>query len=1417
MAGTDDHKVRLPILGNDNYAEWAHAMKNWLLAKKLWAIVSGTKKKPDDPKAAATDVEDWEASDAHAQSIIGGQLSRAQYQHIMSVSTAKEQWEKLARVHESPDKHRLASLLRQFYGFDAGTQSVDDAAATLTRIQCDIKNLRAEEAPTDYAKAIFLMRSLGEAYKTVNTILSSDDKLTFESCLTRLKEEESNFKDSRKAALGDSRGAALAAYNRNANSGSRSDRGENNTKPAVSHRLGNCSNCGKEGHWAVDCWTDMSKSPRHSYRGRSERGHGGQGRSGRYSSSNRHSQLASLATTDTSTPIEGAWAARAQGSPPDARRWIIDTGATNHMTPYKAQFVEYNKIRPLPIHLADGSTTPAIAIGDVEVQLAGQSPANSTRIHGVYHVPGLTLNLLSTKQLKQRSIYFQDYPDGARLVYEGITIATAPLIGRHYILATVEASQMALAIDSSNRTTLTTPKPASKSSQTDNYSIWHARFGHISAPRLEKLFSVTRGLPSPITTPTTGGLTCGTCILAKQTKVINRIAPERATKPLERVYSDFAGPIDPGLNDEIYLLTFTDEYTRKVWAYPTRKRSDLYSLFGRWRTHVECQSGFKLRAIRADNAQEYKALASYIEPHGIAVEFTVPYLPEQNGIAERQNRTLFTLIRALLLDANLPTRFWPYAALAAAYIRNRAPTETINDRTPEGVWSNEEPSIGHMRKFGCLAYAHENRPSRSKLGQQAIRAVFVGYCNSSKQYRLFDLLEPRLFRATTVRFDESKRGWDATIKEMQGQRLEYARSALNQLDLAQYSWASDDEDSEAIPNLNKNIEPPRSIQDLPRFILPQESTSPTNIPTAIDEQHEQIGLLEPTSTRQLPSPPTQMNEPRRSGRNRRAPSRFEALYTAKSKTIQEPNSYKEAIKDPTYGKQWEQAIQEELASLESNCTWQLTDARELPAGQRTIGCKWVFKIKYSPNGLIERFKARLVARGFTQQYGVNYEQTFAPTLRFDTLRVLLALAAIDDLELQQMDVSNAYLAGDLSDEVLYMDPPEGLPADETCNQVCKLQKGLYGLKQAGRVWNKTLDAALQGLGFQATPSDPSVYRSQSNVIIGVYVDDLLLLGKDPQAIEHVKKSLARQFKIKDLGNANVCLGIQIHRDRVNRRLTIDQSAYTRKILAQFGYSEARAAASPADGGDRAITAFRDDSDKLADKALYMEAIGSLLWLARATRPDLAYILGRLCQHNSKPAQRHWEAVQRVFQYLAGTANYGICFEAASTSLTSSTNEIPTPIGYSDADFASNPNNRKSVSDCLFKLVDGAVIWGSRVQRSVSTSTTEAEYVALAEAGKIAKWLGELLADLGYIQLAQAPIRLYGDSRAALALTEDPKHHSRTKHIDVRHHLIRQLANDRVVELTYCSTNKMLADGLTKVLTGLKLSENIAGLGVKRIQ
>jgi hypothetical protein len=513
----------------------------------------------------------------------------------------------------------------------------------------------------------------------------------------------------------------------------------------------------------------------------------------------------------------------------------------------------------------------------------------------------------------------------------------------------------------------------------------------------------------------------------------------------------------------------------------------------------------------------------------------------------------------------------------------------------------------------------------------------------------------------------------------------------------------------------------------------------------------------------------------------------EAQETRTVQEAQEPRTVQEALARSD-GDKWKAAIDEEMASLNKNHTWELVD---MPKNRNLVSCKWVFKVKSSG-----RYKARLVARGFSQEYGLDYSETYAPVARFSSIRLMLALAARHGLRMQQMDVQTAFLYGDLKEEI-YMEQPDGYVEG---NRVCRLRKSLYGLKQAPRVWNQVIDQFFKSMGLVPLECDPAVYvdrdqasRGQLPLMLAVYVDDLVIIGLDMDQIQGLKRELCERFNMSDLGDARDLLGIEIEQQS-DGSLFIHQGRYIGELLAKHQMEGSKPVATPMASK---ITGPPDDTNQNE----YQQLTGALMWPSLATRPDISYAVGYLARFNSRPTIAHQQAQKRVLRYLKGTQYYGILYKADKKE----------PItGYCDSDWAGDTTDRKSTSGGAFILCGGVISWTSTKQRTVALSSVESEYVALSTWVKEAIWMLQWLQELN---IDISTIAIYIDSTGALSFAENAQFSPRTKHIDIRHHFIRDHLEKGVIKLSYIPSEDNTADVLTKALDRVKFEKFRARLGI----
>ncbi|KAL0429099.1 UNVERIFIED_CONTAM: Retrovirus-related Pol polyprotein from transposon TNT 1-94 [Sesamum radiatum] len=425
----------------------------------------------------------------------------------------------------------------------------------------------------------------------------------------------------------------------------------------------------------------------------------------------------------------------------------------------------------------------------------------------------------------------------------------------------------------------------------------------------------------------------------------------------------------------------------------------------------------------------------------------------------------------------------------------------------------------------------------------------------------------------------------------------------------------------------------------------------------------------------------------------------------------EPRTINEALSSPE-APFWKEAINSEIESIMQNHTWELMD---LPPGSTPLGCKWILKRKYKADGSIDKYKARLVAKGFKQKEGLDFFDTYSPVTRITSIRVLIAIAALYDLEIHQMDVKTAFLNGEL-DEEIYMEQPEGFVVPGQEKKVCRLVKSLYGLKQAPKQWHEKFDRTMLSNGFKINECDKCVYVKSSHnsfIIVCLYVDDMLIMGSNRDVILTTKRMLTKHFDMKDMGLADVILGIKI--SKTSDGLALSQSHYIENILKKFKAYDSPPAKTPVDLNLH-LAKNKGESEGQIE---YSRIIGSLMYIMNCTRPDIAYAVNKLSRFTSNPSKNHWKGLIRVLRYLKYTSNYGLHYTRYPAVLE----------GYSDANWISDSKDTKSTSGYVFTIGGGAVSWKSSKQTCIARSTMESEFIALDKAGEEAEWLRNFLEDI----------------------------------------------------------------------------------------
>jgi transposase InsO family protein len=733
----------------------------------------------------------------------------------------------------------------------------------------------------------------------------------------------------------------------------------------------------------------------------------------------------------------------------NTNEWWVDTGATRHICSDKKMFSTYQSVGyGEQLFMGNSSTSKVERKGKVVLKM---SSGKELTLNDVLHVPDIRKNLVSGSLLSK---------NGFQLVFESdkfLLTKSGMLVGKRYL------SKGLFKMNVMTIVPINENKNKSSAYLLESSNVWHGRLGHVNFGTLHRLVNLNLLPKFQIDT----NHKCETCVEAKLTRTSFH-SIERSNNPLDLIHSDVCDlKFVQTRGGRKYFVTFIDDCTKYCYVYLLRSKDEALESFIHYKKEVENQLNKKIKVLRSDRGGEYESpFGEFCSQHGIVHQTTAPYSPQQNGVAERKNRTLKEMMNAMLISSGLPQNLWGEAILSANYILNKLPQKKL-DKTPYELWKGRTPSYQFLKVWGCLAKVAVPIPKKIKIGPKTVDCVFIGYAHNSSAYRF--LIHK------------------SDIPDMHVNTIIESRNASF---FEEIFPCKPTQETNSLNSLKRNL----------------ESTSSTS--------HDQELMKERNEV-----------EPRRSKRTKTSKTFGPDFLTFMLED--EPQSFKEAMSMPE-APLWKEAVNSEIESILQNHTWELVD---LPPGCKPLGYKWIFKRKMKADGSIDKYKARLVVKGYKQKEGVDYFDTYSPVTRITSIRMLIAIAALYNLEIHQMDVKTAFLNGEL-DEEIYMEQPEGFIVPGKEKKVCRLVKSLYGLKQTPKQWHEKFDNAMMSNGFRINECDKCVYVKNTTsgyVIVCLYVDDMLIMGSNNDIIKATKRMLNSKFDMKDLGVADVILGIKITR------------------------------------------------------------------------------------------------------------------------------------------------------------------------------------------------------------------------------------------------------------------------------------------------
>ena len=1045
--------------------------------------------------------------------------------------------------------------------------------------------------------------------------------------------------------------------------------------------------------------------------------------------------------------------------------WVLDSGSGRHLINDLSLLEDAVDCNTECFTAASDSEPLRITKqGSVMIRVKALGLTKTIRLLDVQYASNLECNIISFGKLESKGCILE-YREGRRVMVSqsgGLPIMDVDRINSVLVVevfngATTNGSH---GFGSPREAIMTVVDDIKSSTRNDaqhgTLFYFHNCLGHLC---YDTIIKMARDPASGIKLTDTKRVKCLACAQGKQTKNRQSRKDSGLNSPIDViggvVCSDLKGPMTP--RDRLgnrYLINFIDHRSNYCRVFLAKTKDAAAMHFKNFLVVFERKFNCRIHVLRTDGGGEYKPLDVFCKEVGVSRQVSERDNQASNGKAERMHRTIMNMVRSMVFASGLPLTFWGDAAEYAAYILNRSPTKANEGSiSPIEMLTKKTPVLSDIVVFGSSCTVHRTTSNKS-LGPRGKQGIIIGKNDEMKGYRVFIPMDHVVVVTQHV----------------------------------------------------KNVETLDSIQ--------RPNMTKTLHGTEGQEELGDQGGTSKSSTR-----PSEWTRDPHMTRSRRNDEDISSEVTIPSEgvdivnAVRDPKNYGEAVRSDSKDK-WAVAIKDELDALEENGVWAVVVP---PDNAHILHNKWVFKTKTDADGNVERYKARLVACGNEQLFGVDYTLTFAAVMELGTVKVILVLSRRWNVPARHGDVPNAYVKADQEKDLdIYMKIPSGMQVNEdtlayhgvdaTKQLALLLKKSLYGLKQAGRLWSKLLHSKLTELNFKQCTTDMCLYVNRTGTdvtVVGVYVDDLLVTGTSNAVVGQFFKDMA-SLEIKDLGIVNKFLGLRVKLNE-NEGYVLDQEVTIDSLLKEHGLATANGVRSPIgnecndDDESNSEPLKLTAKDRDASIKAFQSLVGSLLWIARCTRPDICFAVHRATRQTHKPTVKDWRTAKRVARYLKETKTLKLYINSPQGV------DVPIKIeSWSDADFAADKSDRKSVTGYVLTM-DGAVVsWACKKQTGVSLSTMEAEFIAASHAGRELLGLKELFGELN-MKIVK-PMPMWMDNQAAINLLKTEKSSSSAKHVDIRFKFICHYAQAKEIEPRFIKSEEMIADLLTKALPAPRMKD-----------
>lgn len=1022
--------------------------------------------------------------------------------------------------------------------------------------------------------------------------------------------------------------------------------------------------------------------------------------------------------------------------------FLVDTGASYHAVCEKHWLIEYESFDTVAqVTTADKQKSlSSFGEGLLPILLKFGKQKSVVVLNKVQYIPDLTEPVISVRKFNKQFWSYLRVNATSGFLFSSHLKRKISLVSINNDVYYIHVSIMSSSSDScssnqNSEISINAVKITKKSKLLDQEGeMWHRRMGHISASYLQKLVHVTSGT----TEFSCQNLKqCQVCTKSKMTrKVFNKVR-DRADHPCQIVHADLIGPINPKtyVTQHAYVLSVIDDYTRLLQVFTLKTKNETPKCMKDALLVLKSRFPNQFSILRCDNGTEFlnTAMQVVLDEFGISAEPAEPYTHEHNGTVERLNRTLEERTRALLLESGFPQQLWGQVIQSAVWLYNRTPHSSLEFLTPYEKFYNVAPDLKQIRIVGSRAEVlKETLPSGKKFESRSSTCYLVGFYQTG--YVLFDPQSKKTIKSCNVKIDETN--------------------------LYRHDFPSKSE----ILEIKFNDDEPSSSPDT--TVEPPSSTIVATVEDKGNSSDDETEIIEMDYDWEDDIDPT-----------------INLLKEIKPELYQfddTPVTYKDAINGPKSHK-WQEAIKNELKSITEHRVWEVVS--RIP-GMQVIPVKWLFRIKEDGT-----YKARLVAVGCKEKNKPSPFDKAAPTPPLCIVRWALALAAQFSWYIVQLDVTTAFLNGNINSEK-YVAIPEGINKNPK-EFVCRLNKALYGLSISPKLWNDTIDKFLKDLSFKQSPREPCVYSKMLDskfILLLIYVDDILLLSNDKKLIDSTCEGLKEKFSIKLLGYPKRFLGIDIQKLDDNS-IFVSQPQYIDEMLKEFNMSDCLIKSTP-----MIPIGEHNNIPNNNDKSFpYRSAIGKLLYLSTTTRPDISFPVSYLARFQNDPQDLHWTLVKRVLRYLKGTKFHGLLFKSKE-------NHDDIIDCFVDADLAGD-KSRKSTTGYIIRMFGTPVMWTSRLQSTIAESSSEAEYVAMCDSAHsilfLARLTDEIIPDT-FCKI-KYPVKVYEDNTGAIGNSASTSHKSKLKFIELRYLKMKEYYASKLLVAIKIESAKQLADILTKAL------------------